>query len=108
MVTQSNHVSFVISVRSLLMSSAAQRPPLPSSSLGTLSLLNRVCTYKCLRSTYALLLTVLWLLIFFFSLSRTLEVLVSLNEGQSFMSSSLTITASECVSKWLTSFNVKS
>lgn len=36
---------------------------------------------------------------FFHFLSRTLEVLVSLNEGQSFMSSSLTITASECVSK---------
>ncbi|XP_071664031.1 anthrax toxin receptor 2 isoform X3 [Patagioenas fasciata] len=31
--------------------------------------------------------------------SQTLEVLVSLNEGQSFMSSSLTITASECVIK---------
>ncbi|XP_072717378.1 anthrax toxin receptor 2 isoform X3 [Ciconia boyciana] len=30
---------------------------------------------------------------------QTLEVLVSLNEGQSFMSSSLTITASECVIK---------
>uniref|UniRef100_G1N652 VWFA domain-containing protein n=1 Tax=Meleagris gallopavo TaxID=9103 RepID=G1N652_MELGA len=30
---------------------------------------------------------------------QTIEVLVSLNEGQSFMSSSLTITASECVSK---------
>ncbi|XP_064917765.1 anthrax toxin receptor 2 isoform X4 [Columba livia] len=31
--------------------------------------------------------------------SQTLEVLVSLNEGQSFLSSSLTITASECVIK---------